>query len=124
MRAHVLLCCALTMVVRARLMHARALQDEERPLYKCDDLTPGLCDLGEINGTLTVRGLRLQYWIYESALKPTTSSLLPIVMVHGGPGWSHHYMLPLKQQAPGALKRGAPFSRSPPARGSTVARGL
>mmetsp|Transcript_26025 Transcript_26025/g.42962 ORF Transcript_26025/g.42962 Transcript_26025/m.42962 type:complete len:411 (+) Transcript_26025:100-1332(+) len=82
--------------------------------YTCDRLTPELCDLHLTNGTMLVRGLHLRYWIFDlprPALTPInqsstsfrrpalTPSLLPIIMVHGGPGWSHHYMLPLKQQA-------------------------
>ena len=65
-------------------------------LYTCDQLTPDLCDLSVTDGTLTIRGLELRYWVYEP---PTPKSMLPIIMVHGGPGWSHHYLLPLKQQA-------------------------
>ena len=70
-------------------------------LYTCDELTPGLCALRETTGTLLVRGLRLNYKIFDppSTSPPPPPSTLPIVMVHGGPGWSHDYMLPLKQQA-------------------------
>ena len=67
------------------------------PLFTCDELTPSLCDLRATNGSLAVRGLEVQYTHYH-AVNPDRSKL-PIVMVHGGPGWSHHYMLPLKQQA-------------------------
>ena len=66
-------------------------------LFTCDELTPSLCDLRVTNGSLAVRGLEVQYTHYH-AVNPDRSKL-PIVMVHGGPGWSHHYMLPLKQQA-------------------------
>ena len=69
------------------------------PLFTCDELTPSLCDLRATNGSLAVRGLEVQYTHYH-AVNPDRSKL-PIVMVHGGPGWSHHYMLPLKQQACG-----------------------
>lgn len=70
-------------------------------LYTCDELTPGLCALRETTGTLLVRGLRLNYQVFDppATSTPPSPSLLPIVMVHGGPGWSHDYMLPLKQQA-------------------------
>ena len=67
------------------------------PLFTCDELTPSLCDLRVTNGSLAVRGLEVQFTHYH-AVNPDRSKL-PIVMVHGGPGWSHHYMLPLKQQA-------------------------
>ena len=67
------------------------------PLFTCDELTPALCDLRVTNGSLAVRGLEVQYTHYH-AVNPDRTKL-PIVMVHGGPGWSHHYMLPLKQQA-------------------------
>lgn len=65
-------------------------------MFSCDALTPSLCSLTVREGTLQVRGLNLTYWKYSGSKKPTGE---PIVMVHGGPGWSHHYMLPLKQQA-------------------------
>ena len=85
----------------ASAKRARRLAEDSAPLYSCDQLTPQLCDLRVTNGTLTIRGLSLRYWEYDApALTPgSESALLPIIMVHGGPGWSHHYMLPLKQQA-------------------------
>jgi pimeloyl-ACP methyl ester carboxylesterase len=48
---------------------------------------------------MVVSGLRLNYWVVEAPPAQSDSSLLPIIMVHGGPGWSHDYMEPLKQQA-------------------------
>ena len=72
--------------------------------YTCDQLTPDLCTLNVRNGTLLIRGLHLRYWIFDLPHHAATRGdlrrpLRPILMVHGGPGWSHHYMLPLKQQS-------------------------
>jgi len=66
----------------------------------CDEITPDLCELRQTNDSLVVKGLRLNYWRFEaSPPSGLANERLPIVMVHGGPGWSHDYLLPLKQQA-------------------------
>lgn len=86
--------------------------------WTCDELTPDLCDLDVDEGAVTVRGISISYWRYKSPRKrhgdhwhmdhkkgaATRDSNkvpgeLPVVLVHGGPSWSHNYMLPLKQIA-------------------------
>ena len=71
--------------------------------WTCDEITPDLCPLDEYKGEMSVRGgLKVRYRKYTSTRNNATSSLLPklpIVMLHGGPGFTHNYMLPLKQQA-------------------------
>ena len=75
-------------------------------LFTCDSLTPDLCALNVEEASVTVRGLQLRYWEYVAAepkgrveAADAEAAKLPIIMVHGGPGWAHDYMLPLKQQA-------------------------
>jgi proline-specific peptidase len=82
--------------------------------WTCDELTPDLCDLTMTKGRIPIRdnGLWVRYWKYSSSsssiddyddesidtdLLPPPPS--PLIMVHGGPGMTHNYMLPLKQLA-------------------------
>jgi proline-specific peptidase len=69
--------------------------------WKCDDLTPDLCELQVEIGHLSVKGgINLTYWTYSKASSSDdTTTKLPIIAIHGGPGVAHNYMLPLKQQA-------------------------
>ena len=77
--------------------------------WTCDELTPALCPLECDQGHLIVRGVQIHYWIYyyASSSSPasayTTSSsplsLPPLIVVHGGPGLPHDYLLPLRQPA-------------------------
>ncbi|CAE7252665.1 pip [Symbiodinium natans] len=77
--------------------------DPERAELSCDALLryafPDLCDLEVVPGTIQVRGLRLAYWRYSRRGEKPVPQKLPLLMVHGGPGFGHNYMLPLKQQA-------------------------
>jgi len=76
--------------------------DKSWTCWKCDDLTPDLCPLDVVQGNVTIRGIEVVYWRYRrrSLLHSDSSKPnFPIVMVHGGPGWPHNYLLPLKQQA-------------------------
>ena len=65
--------------------------------WTCDELTPDLCDdLIVAKGSLDIRGIPVHYWKYSSQQKKqqlqqgeddsTSTRLLPIVMIHGGPG--------------------------------------
>jgi len=72
-----------------------SVKETEVPLYRCDDLTRDLCDLQVERGSIVVRGIEVTYWKYRS----TESKLPPIVTIHGGPAFTHNYMLPLKQLA-------------------------
>jgi proline iminopeptidase len=74
--------------------------------WTCDELTPDLCDDLEVStGTVPMEhGLFVKYWKYSSpsakaSLDTTATPLYPIIAVHGGPAFTHNYMLPLKQQA-------------------------
>ena len=71
--------------------------------WTCDELTPTFCEVQMMDsGTISVRGnILVRYWIYKATTIPTKSAapLWPIVVVHGGPGFPHNYLLSLKQQA-------------------------
>jgi poly(3-hydroxybutyrate) depolymerase len=65
--------------------------------YTCDSLLPALCPLQERHGTVEVRGATLHYWTYApEGWSQVPDSLLPVVTIHGGPGFPHNYLLPLK----------------------------
>eukprot|EP00439_Symbiodinium_sp_Y106_P063195 s1011_g9.t1 len=76
--------------------------DPQRAELSCEALLrhafPDLCDLEVVPGTIQVRGLSLAYWRYTRR-GDTAARGLPLLMAHGGPAFSHNYMLPLKQQA-------------------------
>lgn len=67
--------------------------------WTCDDLTPNLCDNLEVStGTIsTSLGWNVSYWRY--APSQLDDALFPIVVVNGGPGNPHNYVLPLRQLA-------------------------
>ena len=66
-------------------------------VWTCDDLLGDtLCDLVVEESSVEVRGEKLFYWVYK---KEGDNTGLPVVMVNGGPGLPHNYMLPLKQLA-------------------------
>lgn len=75
--------------------------------WTCDELTPDLCDLTVTEGRIPIQddGLYVHYWKYSSASSSLQEILddeaigLPIVVLHGGPGMPHNYMLPIKQLA-------------------------
>lgn len=50
---------------------------------------------------MQIRGIDVHYWRYESSSSSSShrSGGVPIIVIHGGPGFPHNYMLPLKQQA-------------------------
>lgn len=88
--------------------------------WTCDEITPELCPLTVQEGNVTVvvhdddfsgdansgsssssgrsTTVSIHYWHYTRADIPTADGV-PIVVLHGGPGWAHNYLLPLKQQA-------------------------
>jgi len=86
------------------LLSLRQRRNLGAPDWTCDELTPDLCDDLEVaeEGSIPVRGgLHVHYWKYESqsSADAEEDDAVPIVAIHGGPGWPHNYMLPLKQQA-------------------------
>lgn len=68
--------------------------------FTCDDLTPDLCELKEEQGQVEVNGIQVTYFKYTSAdATHESEDIIPIIAIHGGPSYTHNYMLPLKQQA-------------------------
>ena len=72
--------------------------------WSCDDIVPGLCDFHVETGSLSIRNVNVKYWRYKRHEPfinddPKREIHLPIVALHGGPGWPHDYLLPLKQLA-------------------------
>jgi len=107
-----------------RILCAHASDESSWSGWKCDDLTPDLCDLTVNEGVVSVRGLSIHYWKYASQgqsggkrqlyhdyekshekeradfnLENGVVDQLPVVMINGGPCWAHNYMLPLRQIA-------------------------
>ena len=83
-----------------------AAASSSEPFYTCDELTPDLCELDVEEGQLEIKGINVTYWKYTAAAGDSASSshnpklsLWPIVALHGGPAFTHNYILPLKQQA-------------------------
>jgi proline-specific peptidase len=77
-------------------------QDKEWTQWSCDEINPNLCPLHLETGTFSVRSIDVHYWRYkrEEPLPDDQTQLsLPIIALHGGPGWPHDYLLPLKQLA-------------------------
>ena len=69
-------------------------------VWSCDDLLgDDLCDLEVVENSVEVSGVKMFYWIYQRASSDPGDSGLPVVMVNGGPGLPHNYMLTLKQTA-------------------------
>ena len=68
---------------------------------KCEDILrfafPDLCDLNLEKGSVKIRGVSVVYWRYTN--KKNDNDKTPLLLVHGGPGFSHKYILPMKQQA-------------------------
>ena len=83
--------------------------------WSCDELTPDLCELHITEGHIPIHpdGLWVKYWKYSSSIPDAGSGIVddqgdsfglppapaPLIMLHGGPGMTHNYMLPLKQLA-------------------------
>jgi proline-specific peptidase len=72
--------------------------------WTCDELTPNLCDLDVSTGSLSIHSIDVKYWRYKRRdpmpdTDPSKQMSLPIVTLHGGPGYPHDYMSPLKQLA-------------------------
>jgi proline-specific peptidase len=81
--------------------------------WTCDELTPALCELRCQEGLVWVDGFPIHYWQYTAdynILESTSEehhtnndevavTKSPIIVIHGGPGFPHNYLLPLRQQA-------------------------
>ena len=89
----------------------RRKKEDNFKQWTCDELTPDLCDDLEIEtGSIMIRSIPVKYWRYKQKkslggtnIDDNTSSSqsppLPIICLHGGPGYTHNYILPLKQLA-------------------------
>ncbi len=86
-------CAALRILIVTLLASTGA----HAALFTCEELTPALCPLQPVEGTVDVRGKALVYWIYRA--DDANPTMLPLVVAHGGPAYPHNYLLPLKQQA-------------------------
>ena len=69
--------------------------------WTCDELTPNLCDDLEVeSGSIILRSIPVKYWRYRRKNQDAENTdTYPIICIHGGPGYPHNYMLPLKQLA-------------------------
>ena len=70
--------------------------------WSCDEVTPNLCELHVEKGSVMIQSIPVHYWRYSRADKndeSNSSISQPIIALHGGPGWPHTYLLPLKQLA-------------------------
>ena len=68
--------------------------------WTCDELTPDLCELDVKTGSFSIRSIDIHYWRYKRSGPVSNPQIdLPIITLHGGPGWPHDYMSPLKQLA-------------------------
>ena len=68
--------------------------------WTCDNLLyDTLCDLEVVEDSVEVSGVKMFYWVYQKHSPDSSDSGLPVLMINGGPGLPHNYMLPLKQVA-------------------------
>lgn len=78
--------------------------------WSCDELTPNLCELQVESGSVTIQSIPVKYWRYTRRTTNATATATQhqdmsssishsIVALHGGPGWPHSYLLPLRQLA-------------------------
>lgn len=69
--------------------------------WTCDEiLAPNLCDLEVHTDTLPVKGgIDIRYWKYSRRKDTGSPDKLPVFIIHGGPGFPHSYLLPLKMLA-------------------------
>ena len=80
---------------------ANAVGKKEWKQWTCDELTPNLCDDLQVeNGSINIRSIPVKYWRYRNKNQDIENNdSCPIICIHGGPGYPHNYMLPLKQLA-------------------------
>lgn len=116
----------LLILLSPLIIHASAIA-QEWTQWSCDELTPNLCELHVESGSVAIHSIPVHYWRYtrannsnhnikddddddneshaQSANEPpnqsnSSSSIKhSIIALHGGPGYPHSYLLPLKQLA-------------------------
>eukprot|EP00984_Skeletonema_dohrnii_P012455 scaffold5056_cov119-Skeletonema_dohrnii-CCMP3373.AAC.3 len=100
------------------LINFAAASPQQWKQWTCDELTPNLCELQVESGSVTIKSIPVHYWrytrkkndygnknddnqeSYQSMSNSNNSSIShSIIALHGGPGWPHSYLLPLKQLA-------------------------
>ena len=64
-----------------------------------EELIGPMPDVVCTTGVVKVRGLGVKWWRYEH--KDTPADAVPVVALHGGPAFTHNYILPLKLLANG-----------------------
>lgn len=80
---------------KLRLYKQRSTTDNDTPMISMDDLIGALPNVKCTTGTITVKGgLQVKWWKYEHVNTPTNTP--PVVALHGGPAFTHNYILPLK----------------------------
>ena len=82
---------------------ANAAGKKDWKQWTCDELTPNLCDDLQVEtGSIIIRSIPVKYWRYRRKNQDIyieNNDSCPIICIHGGPGYPHNYMLPLKQLA-------------------------
>jgi proline-specific peptidase len=109
MNALLLLFSPLLLLIIIDLAHAAAASSPQSwKQWSCDELTPNLCELHVESGSVTIQSIPVKYWRYtrkksdDAVPQPQhqeDSISHSIVALHGGPGYPHSYLLPLKQLA-------------------------
>lgn len=63
------------------------------PLITLDNLIGDTSHILCEESSFVINGLTVQTWIYYN---PKVQQKPPIIVIHGGPGFTHNYLLPLK----------------------------
>jgi pimeloyl-ACP methyl ester carboxylesterase len=72
---------------------AMASFDQHAPLITLDNLIGDTSHIICEESSFVINGLTVQTWIYYN---PKIQQKPPIIVIHGGPGFTHNYLLPLK----------------------------
>ena len=96
MTGKIFVLCLIFLSLNSLKLHITSNNDEVAT--ECDSLITDLCDLQQTTGTVKINNDTLFYYIYSSKVAGISSSI-PLIGINGGPGASHHYMLPLKKLA-------------------------
>lgn len=70
---------------------------EDYGLVTTNDLIGNTDDYTVTTGRVKIKGdLYVTYWRYEDPKHPDTKKNDPVIAMHGGPSFTHNYMIPLK----------------------------
>jgi len=94
----------LVLVSLINITSANSVEEDKHKSFQgwtCDEiLAPDLCDLTMQTDTVPVKGgIHVRYWKYSPGNQTEIQAKLPVIVVHGGPGFPHSYLLPLKKLA-------------------------